>query len=43
MVTKFNEVFLDYQPCHDDNQDGPRNIGSIQTPDMADSPKGLHQ
>jgi hypothetical protein len=26
----------------DNDQDGPQNVGSIQTPDMADSPRSLH-
>jgi len=27
----------------DDDRDGPRNIGSLQTPDAADSPRRLHR
>jgi hypothetical protein len=27
----------------DDNRDGPRNVGSMQSPDMADSPRILHR
>jgi hypothetical protein len=37
----FNEVFLGYQLCQgsdDDDRYGPQNVGSIQTPNMANSP-----
>jgi hypothetical protein len=28
---------------HDDDRDGPRNVGSVQTPNAADSPRRLHR
>jgi hypothetical protein len=39
----FNEIFSGYQIPSDDNQDGPWNIGSIQSPDLADSLRRFHQ
>jgi hypothetical protein len=30
-------------PDDDDNRDGPRNVGFLQTPDAADSPTKLHR
>jgi hypothetical protein len=33
----------DVQIPEDDDRDGPRNVGFVQTPDMADSPKRLHR
>jgi hypothetical protein len=30
-------------PDYNDNRDGPRNVGLIQTPDAADSPKKFNR
>jgi hypothetical protein len=62
VLTKFNEIFLGYWPCHvfvlnqsfedhlshhhhgsDDDRDGPQNVCSVQTHDMADSLRRFHQ
>jgi len=37
------EASLTHQIPYDDDWDGPWNVGSIQTPDMADSPRRFHQ
>jgi hypothetical protein len=42
VATKFTEVFA-ASGIPDDVQDGPQNIGSIQTPDVADSLRRLHR
>jgi hypothetical protein len=45
---KFDEVFSGYQVRHvsivwDDDPEGSRNAGSMQTPDTADSPGRLNR
>jgi len=54
-VTKFSEVFSGYRPCQvsvwnwcfedhlSHRHQIPRNVGFIQAPDTADSPRRLHQ
>jgi hypothetical protein len=44
----FNEVFSGYQPRQtpdddDDDRDDPRTVGSVDTPDAADSPRRFHR
>jgi len=41
LIWNNRRVFL--IPDDDDDRDGPRNVGSIQTPDAADSPRRLHR
>jgi hypothetical protein len=51
--TIFDEIFSGYQPRQvstlnrrfpkDDDRDGSRNVGSIQTPNTADSPRRFHR
>jgi hypothetical protein len=36
---RFGEHLVHHQGCDDDHRDGPRNVGSIQTPGAADSPR----
>jgi hypothetical protein len=42
-VSVWNRRFEDHLIPDDDDRDGPRNVGSIRTPDAVDSPKRLNR
>jgi len=41
-VSVLNQHSEDQNPDDDDDQDGPRNVSSIQAPNTADSPRRFH-
>jgi hypothetical protein len=42
IIIIISDLLCPYQIPDDDDRDGPRNVGSIHTPDAADSTRRLH-